>query len=75
MVYEVITPALQDEMIYMVKFYDKHGSLPGKKVRVNITLSKEIVEKIKPLKNKSRFIEGCISNQELSDINSGITPK
>jgi hypothetical protein len=60
MVYEVITKQLQDELVYMMKFYDENGVFPNKKIRIDITLSAEIVNKLKSIENKSGFIETCI---------------
>ncbi|MBU0958397.1 MAG: hypothetical protein KKB31_00485 [Nanoarchaeota archaeon] len=44
-----------------MKYYDLHKRLPDRRVRIDITISKEALEKIKE-KNRSRFINNLILN-------------
>jgi hypothetical protein len=41
------------------QFFDKHGFFPFEKIRIDITLSAEALEKMKN-KNRSEFIENLI---------------
>lgn len=51
-----------NRMISNLQFYDKHGYFPFDKVRVDITLSKESLNKLSG-KNKSKIINDLILNQ------------
>jgi len=45
-----------------LKFYDEHKFLPFEKKKISITLSGDILEKIKKVNNKSEFIENILRN-------------
>ena len=45
-----------------LEFYDKHKHFPNDKIRIDITISSEALEKIKD-KNRSQFINNLIINK------------
>jgi hypothetical protein len=44
------------------QFFDKYGKLPEEKVRIDITISKEALEKLKGM-NRSSVINELVINQ------------
>ena len=59
MVSKKITTELIKEVCRDMKAFDKTGRLPHERIRIDITLSREALEKIKD-ENKSRFIEKLV---------------
>ena len=57
MVYQEIDEAMIKRVCEKLEFYDKHKKLPHKKVRVDITLPLELIQKTKNLglKKKKTF--------------------
>jgi hypothetical protein len=70
MVYEIITEKLQEEIVRMLKFYDKHKILPYKKVRIDVTISGESFVRLSQENNKSDFIDKLIMERAKEQINS-----
>ena len=60
MVFEKLTNKKIDEMCDWLEFYDKHGYLPFEKKKITITVSGFASEKLKKIKNKSKFINNLI---------------
>ncbi len=56
---QVIDKKFIEDVCKSMKFYDKYGKLPNKKVRIDVTISHEALEKIRG-KNKSRIINDLI---------------
>jgi len=61
MVPQEITLKTIESVCKSMKYYDLHKRLPDRRVRIDITISKEALEKIKE-KNRSRFINNLILN-------------
>lgn len=59
MVSEKITKKMIESICKSMKYYDLHRRLPGNKVRVNIMLSNDALDKIGK-KNRSFYIERLI---------------
>jgi len=51
-----------EKVVYYLKYYDENKVLPFDKKRVDVTLSFEVLDKLKN-KNKSKFIEGLINEK------------
>lgn len=49
-----------ERIVHYLKYYDEHGKFPFEKVRVDITLSQEALDKLKG-KNKSKVINELIT--------------
>lgn len=60
MVYEKITNEMIKRICKRMKYYDLYGKLPENKIRIDVTISPEILEKLKN-KNRSKEIENLIS--------------
>ncbi len=60
MVQEKIDDKFIEDVCKAMKFYDKYKKLPFEKVRIDITISREAVAKIKEEHNKSEFIDNLI---------------
>ncbi|MBI2043441.1 hypothetical protein HYT25_03565 [Candidatus Pacearchaeota archaeon] len=50
-------------MCYYLEFYDKYGFFPFEKKRIDITLSGNLIVKLKEKKNISEFIEESIKSK------------
>ena len=50
------------ELCYYLEYYDLHGKFPWEKVRIDITISNESLDKIKD-KNKSEIIDNLIKEE------------
>ena len=62
MVQKEITNKDIDEMCEWLEYYDNHRKFPFQKVRVNVMLSKEALEKLKGM-NRSSVINELVINQ------------
>jgi len=51
-----------EDVCRAMKFYDKFGKLPREKVRIDVTISYEALEKIKGI-NRSKLINSLILKQ------------
>ena len=51
------------KMQYYLEFYDNNGFFPFEKKRIDLTLSGEILVKLKKVKNKSKFIEEVLKEK------------
>ena len=51
------------EFCYYLEYYDLHGRFPWEKIRVDISLSSEALEKLKG-KNRSKIINELVCNKE-----------
>ncbi len=49
-----------NKMCSYLEFYDKNGFFPFEKEKISITLSKDLVKKIRRKKNMSRYVESLI---------------
>ena len=56
---QIIDKKFIEDVCKAMKFYDKYGKLPNKKVRIDITISQEALEKIRN-KNRSKVINDLI---------------
>ena len=52
----------EKELCYYLEYYDLHGKFPWEKVRIDITISSESLDKIKD-KNKSEIIDNLIKEE------------
>lgn len=59
MVQKILTDEDIEEMCGWLEFYDNNGYFPFEKIRVNITLSREAIEKLKG-KNRSKVINQLV---------------
>jgi hypothetical protein len=61
MVQKILTEEDIEEMCGWLEFYDNNGHFPFEKIRIDITLSREAIEKLKG-KNRSKEINIMILN-------------
>lgn len=56
---QVINKKFIEDVCKAMKFYDEYGKLPNEKVRIDVTISKEALEKLKNV-NRSKVINDLI---------------
>jgi hypothetical protein len=62
MVQKILTEKDIEEMCGWLKFYDEKGYFPFRKVRINVILSPEALEKLKGM-NRSSVINELVINK------------
>jgi len=61
-VYKKIDKKMIERICNAMKYFDEHGRLPSNKVRIDITLSQDAIERLKG-RNRSKEIENLILSQ------------